>query len=160
LIPPRPTTFPFPTFLSTPFHSRSFSLTTSHSLSPSSRPPHLPSSYQTPAKGTTHARYLGPLVRFLDAVIFIHSSNNRRNSCSGLSPSGNVSPYPISFHFFSINARFSQGFFFDWNPPGTTVPIPTTRRLEFSIIVSQSHRRVLQSSAKPCISLGRVGLRP
>jgi hypothetical protein len=68
----------------------------------------------------------------------------------------------ISFHFFSINARFSQGFFFDWNPPGTTVPIPVTRTLEFI------HRAVpqrgltgefLQSSAKPCISHGSVGLR-
>ena len=34
--------------------------------------------------------------------------------------------FPSSYFFLPPNDTL-QGFFFDWNPPGTTVPIPVTR---------------------------------
>jgi len=38
-----------------------------------------------------------------------------------------VLPSPVHMIFNAL-----QGFFFDWNPSGTTVPIPVTRTVEFS----------------------------
>lgn len=36
--------------------------------------------------------------------------------------------FPFVLFFFLPK---QQGFFFDWNPPGTTVPIPVTRTIQF-----------------------------
>jgi hypothetical protein len=39
---------------------------------------------------------------------------------------------PSALHFYLFNA-LQDYFFFDWNPPGTTVPIPITRIVHFLV---------------------------
>lgn len=55
-----------------------------------------------------------------------------------------------------------QGFFFDWNPPGTTVPIPVTRT-GFPVFFFRGFVCLLigeqQSNAIRCTSPGNVGRR-
>jgi hypothetical protein len=54
----------------------------------------------------------------------------------------------VSFCFNLSNAL--QGFLFDWNPPGTTIPIPITRTVEFSCEESSA---LLIGSTEQCETL-------
>ncbi len=64
--------------------------------------------------------------------------------------------YLVSLH--SCLTRLLQGFLFDWNPPGTTIPIPTTRTVDFFSCLPVCSWEI-QNSVKHCTSHGSAGLR-
>ena len=121
---------------------------------PSPRP-HIPSPDPWPVKGSP-MQGLTTLSSVVVWTLFFFAS--RIHECAA-TPSQNYLPqvtYPPLCPFFaSLRLIFFfppdntlQGFYFDWNPPGTTVPIPVTRTIRFffggGVVISFVDRRTTE----------------